>query len=238
MSPTTTQKVDIDFVKLLKEHMISNNEIVTHIKFLKDIISNLNIAIFIHDMEKQRHIWTNNNYYGIIGYTDEEIKTFSPEWMKKNYHPEDIHLIKERYDYILQNKGNTYSGVYRVKHKKGQWVWVYQNVTVYKRDEKGNPQQVLGISIDFSDNFKTTKQFKTLYQENLQLKNELKISKLTKREKEVLKLIAQGRTSQEIAKTFHISKSTADNHRKHMLKKLKLHNIADLTRFATETGLA
>jgi len=238
MNPETDQIIDIDFLKLIKNHVVSNSEILDHIKFLKNIISNLNIAIFIHDLDKQRHIWTNDNYYNIIGYTDEEIKVFGPEWMKKNYHPDDIHLIKERYDFINQKKGDTYSGVYRVKHKKGHWVWVYQNVTVYKSDDNGNVKQVLGISIDFSDNFKTSKQFKTLYQENQQLKNELKISKLTKREKEIIKLIAGGNTSQEIAKAFNISKSTTDNHRKSMLKKLNLYNIADLTRFATETGLS
>ena len=238
MEPTASQIGEVNFRKLIKDSIKNNTDLINQIRFMKNIVSNLNIAIYIHELKKQQHIWTNNNFYKVIGYSDEEIKQIGSEWVKKNYHPEDVHIVTERIEYFRQNKGDAYSGVYRIKHKEGHWVWVYSNAVVYKRDEKGFPELILGICIDFSDNFKTMKQFKTLYQENQQLKNQLKIAKLTKREKEIIKLIAHGKTSQEIAETFHISKSTADNHRKHMLKKLNLHNIADLTRFATETGLS
>ena len=76
-----------------------------------------------------------------------------------------------------------------------------------------------------------------MYKENQQLKNQLQIERLTKREKEVIKLIAHGKTSQEIADNLHISIYTANNHRKNILKKLKLKNIAELSHFATESGL-
>lgn len=237
MDSTYKLTEEVNFRKLIRDSVKNNTDLINQIRFLKNIVSNLNIAIFIHDLKFQSHIWTNNNYYKIIGYTDEEVKTFGTDWTRKNYHSEDVHIIKERYDYFKQNKGETFSGVYRVKHKEGHWVWVYSNVAVYKRDEKGNPEQVVGICIDFSDNFKTMKQFKELYKENQQLRNQLSIERLTKREKEIIKLIAQGSTSQEIANEINISPSTVDNHRKHMLKKLNLRNIADLTRFATENGL-
>ena len=237
MTEMTPPPVEVNFLRLVRNSIKTNKDILDQLRFLKNIVSNLSIAIFIHDLKKLRHIWTNNNYYNIIGYSDLEIKQLGPEWAKNNYHPEDIHIVKERIDYFKQNKGEAYSGVYRIKHKKGHWVWVYSNTVVYKQDESGFPDQLLGICIDFSDNFKTMKQFKELFKENQQLKNQLQIEKLTKREREIIKMIAHGNTGQEIADNLHISLSTVNNHRKHMLVKLGLHNIAELSHFATECGL-
>ncbi len=60
---------------------------------------------------------------------------------------------------------------------------------------------------------------------------------LTTREKEVLKLIAEGRTSREIAEILGISIKTAVGHRTHIMEKLDLHNRADLIKFAIRKGL-
>lgn len=237
MTELMSPPVEINFLRLIKNSIKANKDILDQLRFLKNIVSNLNIAIFIHDLKKLRHIWTNNNYYNIIGYSDTEIKQLGPEWARNNYHPDDIHIVKERIDYFTQNIGEAYSGVYRIKHKLGYWVWVYSNTVVFKRDTSGYPDQLLGICIDFSDNFKTMKQFKELFKENQQLKNQLQIEKLTKREREIIKLIAHGKTGQDIADNLHISLSTVNNHRKHILIKIGLHNIAELSHFATECGL-
>lgn len=60
---------------------------------------------------------------------------------------------------------------------------------------------------------------------------------LTIREKEVLILIAEGYTHKEIAIKFFISPKTIDNHRANILKKLKLRNNAQLTKFAIDQRL-
>ena len=52
------------------------------------------------------------------------------------------------------------------------------------------------------------------------------------REEQVLKLVAVGRTSKEIARNLAISPSTVDVHRRNIMRKLGLHKAADLTRFA------
>lgn len=57
---------------------------------------------------------------------------------------------------------------------------------------------------------------------------------LSSREKEILRLIGEGKTSIEIAETLFIGKSTVDTHRKNILKKINLHGKTDLIRFAVE----
>jgi len=62
-------------------------------------------------------------------------------------------------------------------------------------------------------------------------------SQLTGREREVLQLVAEGKTSKEIAGLLHISAKTVQNHRNHIMTKLDLHTVAELTRYAIEKGL-
>ena len=63
------------------------------------------------------------------------------------------------------------------------------------------------------------------------------INKLTKREREILQLIAASHSTRAIAAKLHISFKTAENHRSNLMRKLDLHDIAGLTRYAIHNGL-
>ena len=60
---------------------------------------------------------------------------------------------------------------------------------------------------------------------------------LTKREREILQLIAESHSTREIADKLEISIKTAENHRTNLMRKLDLHDVAGLTRFAINHGL-
>lgn len=61
--------------------------------------------------------------------------------------------------------------------------------------------------------------------------------KLTDRQREVLQLIAEGRSNKEVATILDISVKTAEFHRAQIMKRLGIRTTAELTRFAIETGL-
>lgn len=61
---------------------------------------------------------------------------------------------------------------------------------------------------------------------------------LSEREKEVLKLIAEGKKTQQIADILHVSRHTINSHRKNILRKLNLKSPAELIVFAIENNLA
>ncbi len=61
-----------------------------------------------------------------------------------------------------------------------------------------------------------------------------KLDSLTKREKEILKLIAQGHKNKEIARDLDISPKTVVRHRENLMKKMNLHNASALTAFAMQ----
>ena len=60
---------------------------------------------------------------------------------------------------------------------------------------------------------------------------------LSKRERQVLELVAQGLTTPQIAETLGISPKTVARHRERIMNKLDLHSIAELVKFAIQTGL-
>jgi len=62
-------------------------------------------------------------------------------------------------------------------------------------------------------------------------------STLTQREREILKMIAEGYTNKDIAEYLCISIKTVEKHRSNLMKKLNLHSISALTTFAIEKGL-
>lgn len=63
------------------------------------------------------------------------------------------------------------------------------------------------------------------------------LERLTGREIEVLKLVAKGLSTKEIAAQFDISARTVETHRASIMRKLELHSVAVLTRFALREGL-
>lgn len=61
--------------------------------------------------------------------------------------------------------------------------------------------------------------------------------RLTGREREVLQLIAEGHTNREIAELLHLSAKTVETHRAHLMGKLDIHNVAELTQYAIRRGV-
>ena len=60
---------------------------------------------------------------------------------------------------------------------------------------------------------------------------------LTAREREIVQLLAEGNTSKEIAAQLHLSVATVDTHRRQLMKKLDVHSVAELTKYAIREGL-
>ena len=76
-----------------------------------------------------------------------------------------------------------------------------------------------------------------LNRENQELPEEEELDVLTSREREVIQLLAEGKTSKEVASTLNLSVKTAETHRTNLMRKLDLHSVADLTRYAVRNGI-
>lgn len=78
---------------------------------------------------------------------------------------------------------------------------------------------------------------KTEHRTSSNLQTPVDLSQLTERETEILRLIAEGYSNKEIGERLFISHRTVDTHRTNLMKKLGVHNIAGLIKFAMKAGL-
>jgi DNA-binding NarL/FixJ family response regulator len=62
-------------------------------------------------------------------------------------------------------------------------------------------------------------------------------ARLTAREREVVQLLAEGKTSKEVAVVLNLSVKTAETHRTNVMRKLDLHSVADLVRYAVQNNI-
>jgi DNA-binding NarL/FixJ family response regulator len=62
-------------------------------------------------------------------------------------------------------------------------------------------------------------------------------AELTPREREVLQLLAEGRTTKRIASQLNVSVKTVETHRRQVMEKLDIHSVAELTKWAVREGL-
>lgn len=207
------------------------------IDFMKEVISNLCGIVFIIDLETLEYTWGNNRYKDILGYERDDIFMNTLEFAKNYFHPDDKKIVAERFNFFRKKENTEWSGIYRIKHKKGYWVWVYSRMRVFKRDADGNPKQLIGEVMDAFENIKTVKKIKLLFKDKIKAEHVDIISKLTNREIEIIFHVALGRSYTEIADKLDISPETVNKHRKNILHKLKLKNIASLSVFANENGL-
>lgn len=60
---------------------------------------------------------------------------------------------------------------------------------------------------------------------------------LTPREREVIQLVAEGKSTKEVALALNLSVKTAETHRTNLMRKLGLHSVADLTLYAVRNGI-
>ncbi len=71
----------------------------------------------------------------------------------------------------------------------------------------------------------------------VKMKDSSEWDRITQREREVLKLLAEGYKNKEIGEMLHISSKTVEKHRSNIMSKLGIHNVAALTTYAIDHGL-
>ncbi|MFN9770440.1 MAG: LuxR C-terminal-related transcriptional regulator, partial [Planctomycetota bacterium] len=75
------------------------------------------------------------------------------------------------------------------------------------------------------------------YYQEPNVESQLAKDGLTPRQRQILKLIAEGHTTKQIAAQLGLSNKTVEMHRTQLMKNLKIHEIAGLTRYAIKQGL-
>lgn len=152
---------------------------------------------------------------------------FNPE-DAKDYVPKLLGLVERN------NNDELVSFFQQVRRSpQHEWSWFLSAARVFYRDANGEPLLTLTIALPVDAQHHIAAKAERLLQENNFLrKNHHVFNTLTKREKEILRLMALGHSSVKIAQELFISEETANTHRRNIKKKLKIEANYDITRFA------
>jgi DNA-binding CsgD family transcriptional regulator len=203
--------------------------------FYRKIFGSINAAIYINNQIPFRIDWISDNQCvpRILGITAEQVveqgdyimarMLESPDFM------ESVTMAVERFQ---QEPDIRWAGVYRIKDKHGDPQWVMYSAATMEINEYGLPEKVVVVAFPIEDIYNTPQTLRQ-FQADLQGKAYAQeAAKLTDKQHQVLQLIAQGKSRQEIADTMGISKYTVDDHKKALYKKFDLKSTAGLVKLA------
>lgn len=196
----------------------------------------------------ERKVTVGNRWHELLGYSQDELGNDEDDWMNL-IHPNDLESFNKKLSSHLQGETACFESEHRLRHKDGHWVAVEARGKVTLRGKSNAPLRMVGTILDVTqrkrlneDGISLLKQIEALIRENSSpspvkpvLSNAAEA--LTKRQRQILGLIAIGMTSAEIGKQLHLSTPTVISHRRNLMSKLDLHSTAEVTRFAIDHGL-
>lgn len=203
--------------------------------FYEKIFSEVNASLVIFDMISLKAIWTNDSLRKVLGL--KRSTRLNSQEIISMYHPQDQNLLLEMRSFFRSNKKEPFTAFYKFRNTDGEFLWFYTVARIFRYDPTQDIFEVLGVSINLSDDLTYGKNLKLFAQEKLQKTNHKNIDRITPREKEIIKYISSGFKMREIAELLGLSTHTVNNHRKNILIKLELKNLASLATFASENGL-
>lgn len=188
----------------------------------------------------------------MLGYTVAEVTQTIDGWLAL-MHPEDRIRVQADFQRNFEAHLDHYEAEFRLRHKDGHWVWIYARGKIF-RDAAGTPTHAAGTHLDITDRKRLKTEGANLLRQIEEMIHAFRdhpgqsttdgasanpsIEKLlSRRQIEVLKLIASGMTSAKIAECLGISRDTVVDHRRELMRKIGAHNTADITRFALEQQL-
>ncbi len=216
---------------------------------------------FLLDYATRKYIYMDEGCFNLTGYTPDYYYESGLDEYLKSWHPADYSIInkkvfpdnlkflkalsKEKYGVII------FSYNYRALNAKGEYVTILQRFSYIPSNKVGIPSGVVGVAFNIT-HFKNDLSIIHTIEETIRydhgIVNNLLYKKvhpilempelgLSRRELDILKLMATGLSSKQIADNLNISINTINNHRKNMLSKTRCSSSAELMSYAVKHGL-
>lgn len=194
-------------------------------------------VVIIHDMRDWSVVWMSKRGLDQLGITEEEVKALSAqEYYSRFFNSEDTkNYVPKVFELIERNNDEeTVTYFQQVKFvKDGDWHWHMSSTKIFMRDTEGKPLLIITMSFPIDPKHHLTIKAGRLLDENNFLRRNFKLfAKLSEREREILRLLALGKTASDTAKELFISANTVETHRKNVKQKLNTNSYFDLCQYA------
>ncbi len=197
--------------------------------------------LMVHDLETNTNIYMNKSGCTILKHSREELQALGPEYFNKFFPKEEIRFLNQGLQQFIARDDHTsvHSFLQRVRpDNRSEYKWYFTSSRLCCASDSAKTNMIMHLAIEANTLNNLGNKLNKVFEENMFIsQNYRKFNLLTKREKELIGLIALGNSSQDISDLLFISKHTVSNHRKNIMTKLEVNCLSKLIRFAISFDL-
>ena len=198
-------------------------------------------VIIIHDIRSLSVVYMSPRGTSTLGVSLEEVIALGPDYHKMFFNAEESQeYVPQIVDFLQRNNNSESLSLFQqVKGPyQANWTWYASTMKILMWDDAGNPLLTITIAIPIDAKHHISAKVARLLDENNFLRKHFHLfSQLSKRELQILKLLALGKSASEIADELFIATATAETHRRNIRQKLNAESAYELSQYARAFNL-
>lgn len=193
--------------------------------------------VMMQDLSTFTNIYMNKSGCDILMHSMEELEALGPEYYKKFFPQEEMEnfLVPNLLRFLeRQDVSEVLSFFQRVRAgENADYKWYFTTSKLYREKPDETPHKIIYIATEVNSFAAMSGKLNRLLEETeFMKKNFKKFALLTKREKEIIKLLVEGKNGPEIADMLSVSHFTINTHRRNIHRKLEISNFSQLLKYA------
>ncbi|HKG07957.1 MAG TPA: helix-turn-helix transcriptional regulator [Pedobacter sp.] len=221
--------------------LILGNNIERNVLSIEDVGDYIPGGVMVQDLKIMTNTYMNHYGCDYLRQNKESLLAMGPLFFEKFFPPEEMRIIKpEMRKFVMENDADeVHSFFQRIRPDDStSYEWFHTTSRLYPGSGVDGSLKIFHVAVKADMLSYIGKKLNDLVDIDLYVtKNYHLFATLSVREKQVIRMIAEGDTSTRIAEQLFLSIHTVNNHRKNILHKLEVTSISQLIRFATAFGI-
>lgn len=192
--------------------------------------------VTVHHLQPSSVVYMSSCGLKVLGVSLEELQEMGVGYNERFFNPQDAEEYVPKVLGMLErnDKQETISYFQQVRADKNDpWLWYVSGTRIFMHDDEGKPHLTITVAMPIDVKHYFTNKIDRLLKENVFLNsNRHLFDSLTRREKEILALLACNKTSSEMAAVLFLSEATVKTHRRNIKRKLNVKTLQDTLMFA------
>jgi DNA-binding CsgD family transcriptional regulator len=193
--------------------------------------------LLVVDPTRKSLIWANDRLTTVLGYRISEVIKVGNRSMNTLLLKDERRHMQDALTWFGAGNKDPYRALCRMTSAYDDDHTFSLQVTPFSRDESNMIDQLLFVALDVTQQTQTEYELKRMLRDIVNPREDKRIRSITRRELQIVQLIAREQNTKQIAAALNISIPTVETHRRNLLHKLNIKNTAGLVRFAVEQQL-
>lgn len=206
-------------------------------RLLEQIMIHIPAIVMLIDPVDKVLYWANRQFENLLGWPATETIPSGQTFYETLLSKDDRAHFDEAYRVLSDSSQHVYKSICKMNSRYNEVFRFNTRISVLDRNPNGSPKRLLCVAIDITQQTETENELKALLREITLNESDTRVGSITRRELQIIQLIAQQQSTKQIAESLHISVPTVETHRRNLLRKIEVKNTAGLIRFAAEHQL-